>query len=142
QTCNTPGSEPISLAINAAGTLLFVVDFYSQTTPGGPVYSSANPGPGDLTVYPVDPKSGSIGGGNCTPVTQTYVDANNVTQTATYVPVGFSPAGVNALANGASVFVAAQNGPPSGASTLGVVDAYNVNSSGTFSAVTTYPTGT
>src|ERR1700743_3582101 len=49
QTCNTPGSEPISLAINAAGTLLFVVDFYSQTTPGRPVYSSANPRPGALT---------------------------------------------------------------------------------------------
>jgi 6-phosphogluconolactonase len=142
QTCNTPGSEPVALAINAAGTLLYVVNFYSPTTPGGPVYSSANPGPGDLVAYPVDPKSGSIGGGNCTPVTQTYVDANNVTQTATYVPVGFSPAGVNALANGASVFVAAQNGLPSGASTLGVVDAFNVNSSGTFSAVTTYPTGT
>ena len=74
QTCNTPGSEPVALAINAAGTFLYVVDFYSQETPGGPVYSSSNPGPGDLVVYPVDPTSGSLGGGNCTPVTQTFVD--------------------------------------------------------------------
>src|ERR1700761_3651335 len=80
QTCNTPGAEPVQLAINTAGTFLYVVDFYSPETPGGPVYSSANPGPGDLVVYPVDPKTGSLGGGNCTPVTQTYVDANNVTQ--------------------------------------------------------------
>ncbi len=90
QTCNTPGSEPVALAINTSETLLYVTDFYSPTTPGGPVYSSANPGPGALVAYTVDKSSGKIGGGNCTPVQQTFVDANNVTQTATYVPVGFS----------------------------------------------------
>jgi 6-phosphogluconolactonase len=142
QTCNTPGAEPVQLAINTAGTFLYVVDFYSPETPGGPVYSSANPGPGDLVVYPVDPKTGSLGGGNCTPVTQTYVDANNATQTTTYVPVGFSPTGVNSLANGNSVFVSAQNALPTGVNTLGEVDAFDVNSSGVLSAVTKYPTGT
>ena len=141
QTCNTPGAEPVALTINTAGTFLFVVDFFSPETPGGPVYSSANPGPGDLVVYPVDPTSGSLGGGNCTPVTQTYIDANNATQTTTYVPVGFTPTGVNVLANGNSVFVAAQNALPTGVNTLGEVDAFNV-SSGVLSNVTKYPTGT
>jgi len=142
QTCNTPGSEPVALAINNSETLLYVVDFYSPTTPGGPVYSSSNPGTGALVVYPVDKSSGNIGGTGCAPVQQTFVDSNNVTQTATYVPVGYSPTGVNALANGNSVFVTAQDGLPSATSTLGVVDAFNVSSGGTLSAVTTYPTGT
>src|ERR1700761_2103133 len=61
QTCNTPGSAPIALASNAAGTFLYVVDKYSPITPGGAVYSSSNPGPGDLVTYPVDPNSGSLG---------------------------------------------------------------------------------
>lgn len=142
QTCNTPGSQPVALAINSSQTLLYIVDFYSPTTPGGPVYSSANPGPGALVAYTVDKASGKIGGGNCTPVQQTFVDANNVTQTATYVPVGFQPTGVNALANGNSVFVTAQDNLPSAATTLGELDAFDVNSSGTLSAITTYPTGT
>jgi 6-phosphogluconolactonase (cycloisomerase 2 family) len=153
QTCNTPGSEPVALALYpSVATLsggaapstsyLSVVDFYSPTTPGGPVYSSANPGPGALVIYPIDPSTGSIGGSNCTPVTQTFVDSNNATQTATYVPVGFSPTGVNVLANGSAVFVTAQNGLPSGANTLGVLDAFTLSSSGVLSAVTTYPAGT
>ncbi|HYK37915.1 lactonase family protein [Alloacidobacterium sp.] len=142
QTCNTPGSAPVALAINKSETLLYIVDFYSPTTPGGPVYSSANPGPGALVAYTVDKSSGKIGGGNCTPVQQTFVDTNNVTQTATYVPVGFSPTGVNALANGNSVFVSAQDALPSATSTLGEVDAFDVDSNGVLSAVTKYPTGT
>jgi 6-phosphogluconolactonase len=142
QTCNTPGSEPVSLAINASESLLYVVDFFSPTTPGGPVYSSANPGPGALVVYPVDKTSGNIGGSSCAPVQQTFIDSNNVNQTATYVPIGFSPTGVNALANGSAVFVSAQDGLPSATNTLGVVDAFDVSSSGVLSAVTTYPTGT
>ena len=142
QTCNTPGAAPVSLAINSAGTLLYVADFYSPVTPGGPVYSPANPGPGALVVFPITPSSGSIGGGNCTAVTQTFVDVNSKVQTAPYVPVGYSPTGVNALANGNSVFVASQDGPPSATSTLGEVDDFNVDSGGTLSNVTRYPTGT
>jgi len=55
--------------------------------------------------------------------------------------VGFTPTGVNVLANGNSVFVAAQNALPTGVNTLGEVDAFNV-SSGVLSNVTKYPTGT
>jgi 6-phosphogluconolactonase (cycloisomerase 2 family) len=133
QTCNTPGSEPNALTINAAGTLLYVVDVFSPTTPGGPVFSSSNPGPGDLVTYPVDPNTGALGtGGNCTPVTQTFVDANNVTQTAPYVPVGLSPSGVNALSNGNMVFVASQQQNTAGQSTsnVGIVNAYGATTGG------------
>ena len=152
QTCNTPGSAPVALSLypsvatlsggaTAGSSFLYVVDFYSPITPGGPVYSPANPGPGALVVFPVDTSSGKVGGSNCTPVTQTFVDSNNTTQTATYVPVGPSPTGVNVLANGSAVYVTAQNGPPSATSTLGVVDAFDV-SSGALSAGTTYAAGT
>lgn len=53
-TYNTPGTEPVALAMNSAGTLLFVVDFYQAG------YTDANPGPGALVVYPVN-SDGSLG---------------------------------------------------------------------------------
>jgi 6-phosphogluconolactonase (cycloisomerase 2 family) len=135
QTCNTPGSAPVAITLNSSGTLLYVVDFYSPTTPGGPVYSSSNPGPGDLVAYTVDATSGKIGGGNCTPVTQTFVDANNVTQTATYVPVGINPTGVSTLSGGNSVYVSSQNPTTQ----LGEVNAFNVDSNGVLTNVSGSP---
>lgn len=51
---STPGSEPISVAINSAGTLLFALDYYA------PGYSDASPGPGALVVYPIN-SDGSLG---------------------------------------------------------------------------------
>ncbi|HEX3660083.1 MAG TPA: beta-propeller fold lactonase family protein [Acidobacteriaceae bacterium] len=44
----TPGKEPVSVAMNATGTLLFVLDYYA------PGFSDATPGPGALVVYPVN----------------------------------------------------------------------------------------
>lgn len=54
KTYSTPGSEPAAMAINSAGTLLFVVDFYQAG------YSDSSPGPGDLVVFPVN-ADGSLG---------------------------------------------------------------------------------
>lgn len=54
KTYTTPGSEPVSLAINTAGTFLFVLDYY------GPGFSDASPGPGGLVVYPIN-SDGSLG---------------------------------------------------------------------------------
>lgn len=54
----TPGTEPVSIAINSTGTLLFVLDYYA------PGFSDATPGPGALVVYPIN-ADGSLG----TPVT-------------------------------------------------------------------------
>src|ERR1700683_2215285 len=50
----TPGSEPTAVAINNAGTLLFVLDYY------GPGFTDAAPGPGALVVFPVN-SDGSLG---------------------------------------------------------------------------------
>ncbi len=55
QTITTPGTEPVALAMNAAGTALFVLDYYAPVSPGQPSYTDLNPGPGALIVYPVDP---------------------------------------------------------------------------------------
>ena len=132
QTCNTPGSAPVAIAINNTGTLLYVVDFYSPTTPGGPVYSSSNPGPGDLVVYPLNSTQALTG---CTPVTQTFVDSKGNTQTATYVQLGVNPTGVSSLANTGFVYVSDQNTT----SGLGQVEAFSVNSSGTLSGVSGSP---
>jgi 6-phosphogluconolactonase len=53
-TYNTPGTFPNALAINTAGTLLFVTDTYQ------PQYTAANPGPGAVVVYPIN-TDGSLG---------------------------------------------------------------------------------
>lgn len=61
QTTTTPGTEPVALAINAAGTELFVLDYYAPAAPGQPSYTDLNPGPGAVIVYPIDTKSGELG---------------------------------------------------------------------------------
>src|SRR6202046_5107954 len=50
----TPGSEPVSIAMNNTGTLLFVLDYYQAG------FSDAAPGPGALIVYPVS-SDGTLG---------------------------------------------------------------------------------
>ena len=63
QTCTTPGSYPTQLAINKAGTYLYVVETYQ------PNFSTNNPGPGALVVFPIN-ANGQLGatGSLCTPV--------------------------------------------------------------------------
>jgi 6-phosphogluconolactonase len=53
-TYNTPGTEPTALAMNSAGTLMFVVDTFQAG------FTAANPGPGAVVVYPVK-SDGSLG---------------------------------------------------------------------------------
>jgi len=89
QTYTTPGSEPVSLAINNAGTLLFVLDYY------GPGFSDALPGPGGLVVYPIN-SDGSLG----TPV------ANG---SSSLTPVQCFPGGVAVSASGAYAYVTNTN---------------------------------
>jgi 6-phosphogluconolactonase len=88
-TYNTPGSEPNALAINAAGTFLYVVDYYQAT------FTDTNPGPGALVAYPVN-SDGSLG----TPVANGNLP---------YFPVEFYPSGVNVTANGSFVYVVNTN---------------------------------
>jgi 6-phosphogluconolactonase len=110
-TYNTPGTEPQSIAINAAGTLLFVVDTYQAG------FSDANPGPGALVVFPVA-SDGSLG---------TQVANGNLP----YWPVQYSPSTVNVLANGNFVYVAnANTNNPVAANQQGIVTGFSVASGG------------
>ena len=85
----TPGSEPIALAINTAGTLLFVLDYY------GPGFSDAAPGPGVLVVYPVN-ADGTLG---------TAVASGGLS----YSTLQCFPTGVAVSANGNLVYVSNTN---------------------------------
>ena len=59
-TTNTPGTEPVALAINSAGTALYVLDYYEPAAPGQPSFTDLNPGPGALIVYPIN-TDGTLG---------------------------------------------------------------------------------
>ncbi len=89
KTYTTPGSEPVSLAMNTTGTLLFVLDYY------GPGYSDASPGPGALMVYPIN-ADGSLG----TPV---------ASGGSAFTPVQCFPGGVAVTANGSYAYVTNTN---------------------------------
>jgi 6-phosphogluconolactonase (cycloisomerase 2 family) len=119
QTCNMPGSFPTQLAINKAGTYLYVVETYQ------PNFSTNIPGPGALVVFPIN-ATGGLGatGSLCTPV------ANG---TKGYFPVGMNPVSVNVLASGSNVYVANQ--------TDATLSAFAVQSDGTLTTLATYPVG-
>jgi 6-phosphogluconolactonase (cycloisomerase 2 family) len=118
-TYNTPGTFPNAMAINSAGTFLFVTDTYQ------PQYTAANPGPGAVVVYPIN-TDGSLG----TPV------ANG---NLAYYPLSTSqsdvlnPTAINALSNGSQyVYVVDQNSSTG----LGSISAFSVDAkSGALTAV-------
>lgn len=95
QTVNTPGTEPVALAMNASGTDLFVLDYYAPAAPGQPTYTDLNPGPGAVAVFPVD-SNGNLG----TPLT---------TGTANYWPVQCFPTNLALTPNGSFVYVSNTN---------------------------------
>jgi 6-phosphogluconolactonase (cycloisomerase 2 family) len=130
---NTPGSEPVAIGINQAGTFLFVVDIYQ------PGYSTDNPGAGAIVVYPI--LSNALLG---TPVSQPISAAAS----ASYYPIGNAPTGISVLANGSNP---ANNGSGNGdyiyvtdqltastagcASGAGAVRGFSVSSSGVLTPV-------
>ena len=119
KTCNSPGSYPTQLAINKAGTFLYVVETYQ------PNYSTNIPGPGALVVFPVN-ANGGLGTTEacCTPV------ANG---TNAFFPVGNNPVAVNVLADGNFVYAVNESDA--------TISAFQVGSSGALSLVGTYPVG-
>lgn len=100
QTVNTPGTEPVALAINSAGTQLYVLDYYAPATPGHPSYTDLNPGPGALVAYPVavDAKSG-IG----------TIGSPEAAGPANYLPVQCFPTNLAVTPNGSYVYVTNTN---------------------------------
>lgn len=53
-TYNITGSFPTAAAIDAAGKFLYVTFTYQNTANGQPLYTPANPGPGGVTVFPIN----------------------------------------------------------------------------------------
>jgi 6-phosphogluconolactonase len=123
---NTPGTFPNSIAINTAGTFLFVTDTYQ------PQFTAANPGPGALVVYPIN-SDGSLG----TPVAdgslsyyplsvgQTDVLNPTAVNVLTLTPAGSTTAG------GTFVYVVSQDSTTG----LGETSAFSVASSGALTQV-------
>lgn len=98
-TVNTPGTEPVALAVNAAGTALYVLDYYAPSAPGQPSYTDLNPGPGALIVYPIN--GGSSGNGKLgSPIA---VGATN------YFPVQCFPTNLTITPDGNYVYVSNTN---------------------------------
>ena len=133
-TYPTPGSEPVSMAVNATGTLLFVVDYYA------PGFNDTTPGPGALVVYPIN-SDGSLG----TPVT---------TGSTAYSPLQCFPTGVAVTPNGNYVYVTNTNSvvvtttspttatppaTPAACPTQGTISAFAVSSNGTLASVAGSP---
>ena len=89
QTCNLPGSYPMQLAVNQAGTFLYVVETFQ------PAFSINIPGPGALVVFPIN-ANGQLGatGSLC----QTVPDGTNP-----YFPIGNNPVAVSVVNNGSYV---------------------------------------
>jgi 6-phosphogluconolactonase len=119
QTCSLPGTLPTQLAVNPAGTYLYVVETYQ------PQYSSTVPGPGALVVFPIN-ANGTLGATSslCTPL------ANG---SLPYYPVGKDPVAVNVLAANNYVYVVNENDPS--------LYAYQVGSTGALTQIGNYTVG-
>ncbi|HEY1498083.1 MAG TPA: beta-propeller fold lactonase family protein [Acidobacteriaceae bacterium] len=126
----TPGTEPVSMAINTAGTLLFVLDYY------GPGFSDTTPGPGILVVYPVD-ADGSLG----SPV---------ASGAQPYSTLQCFPTGVAVSANGSYAYVSNTNAvvvttappttttppaTPASCPSQGTISGFTVGSTGALTAI-------
>lgn len=96
QTVNTPGTEPVALAMNPGGTALYVLDYYAPAAPGQPSYTDLNPGPGAVIVFPVTASTGTLG----TPLSVGATD---------YWAVQCFPTGITATPDGNYVFVTNTN---------------------------------
>jgi 6-phosphogluconolactonase len=119
QSCSTPGTLPTQLAINKAGTYLYVVETYQ------PGFNANKPGPGGLVVFSVN-DTGQLGatGSLCQPV------ANGANA---FFPVGNNPVAVNVLASSNCVYAVNENDA--------TISAFQVGSSGVLTLLGTYPVG-
>lgn len=88
-TYNITGSFPTAAAIDAAGKFLFVTFTYQNTANGQPLYTPANPGPGGVTVFPIN--------------------TDNTLGTPLTVPVGRNPVAVATSRSGNYVYVIEQD---------------------------------
>src|ERR1700677_595649 len=120
QTCNMPGSYPIQLAVNQAGTYLYVVETYQ------PNFSTNIAGPGALVAFPIN-ANGQRGAPSslCQPVP----DGANA-----FFPLGNNPVYVNVLAGGNFVYAVNESDA--------TISALQVGSNGVLSSIGLYKVGT
>jgi 6-phosphogluconolactonase len=121
-TLSTQGNTPVSIAMNAAGTLLYVVSKYqpgctSSTTVSGASTCSG----GALAVFPVA-SSGALG----TAITNGSLS---------YWPLGINPTGVSSLADGDAVYATTYD-PSAG---LGYIYGFASTTAGALSTVSGSP---
>jgi 6-phosphogluconolactonase (cycloisomerase 2 family) len=88
-TYNTSGSLPTAAAIDASGKFLFVTFQYQNNPDGSQLYSPANPGPGGISVFPIN--------------------SDNTLGKPFTVPVGRNPIGIAASTTGNYVYVIEQD---------------------------------
>jgi 6-phosphogluconolactonase len=89
QTVNVTGSSPTAVAIDAAGTFLYVTFTYQLGPSGQQLYSTASPGPGGITAFPIK-SDGTLG----SPVMNTTVGGATAANPLNYFPVGNKPIGI------------------------------------------------
>jgi 6-phosphogluconolactonase len=119
QSCTVPGTFPTQLAINKAGTYLYVVETYQ------PGFSASKPGPGAMVVFPVN-ANGQLGA-TATPCQPVANGAN------AFFPVGNNPVAVNVLASSNYVYAVNENDA--------TISAFQVGSNGLVSLIAVYPVG-
>jgi 6-phosphogluconolactonase (cycloisomerase 2 family) len=88
-TYNITGSLPTAAAIDAAGKFLYVTFTYQNNANGTALYTPANPGPGGVTIFPIN-KDNTLG-------------------TPTTVNVGRNPVGIATSPVGNYVYVIEQD---------------------------------
>lgn len=98
-TYNITGSFPTAAAIDAAGKFLYVTFTYQNNANGSELYTPANPGPGGITVFPIN--------------------SNNTLGTPFTVNVGRNPVGIATSPVGNYVYVIEQDSAVTTNSTTG-----------------------
>jgi 6-phosphogluconolactonase (cycloisomerase 2 family) len=93
-TYNIAGSLPTAAAIDAAGKFLYVTFTYQNTPGGAQLYTLANPGPGGVTIFPIN--------------------SDNTLGTPTSVNVGRNPVGIATSTVGNFVYVIEQDAASTG----------------------------
>lgn len=88
-TYNISGSLPTAAAIDAAGKFLYVTFTYQNNADGSQLYSPANPGPGGVSIFPIN--------------------SDNTLGTPTTVKVGRNPVGIVTSTVGNFVYVIEQD---------------------------------
>ncbi len=109
------GTFPTAAAIDAQGLFLYVTFTYQNG------FTTVNPGPGGVAVYPINQNDGTLGA----PLTNTTVGTTTANPLP-YFPVGDNPVGIVTSQKGNNVYVIDQEKPTS-AAPFGVVLTFSEN---------------